>query len=451
MEIKNIEIICRGGLHPPAGRCNRPLQRTIKTVYSLVLIMLFATICTACHKVSPTETAGKLAELVAPVQYLQLNKELDLPGQMLAYQDVPVHAKVEGFISWIGVDRGSIVKKGDKMITIYCPELEAKCQEAVSKLEAAKAGYEQSISSLQSEKSKLIESKAKLDTDQLTYERLKIAARTPGAVAQNEVDIAEKTVEADRARVQSSIDEVKAAESLVSAQKNNVQAAKNVVDSFQDMRSYLTITAPFDGVITERNVHVGSVVAVDALRTGSGFPLIRIQEKSLLRLVVPVPEACVSGLKVGNWVEFTVPAYLGRTFKGQIARLGFALDEKTRTMPVEMNVYNDSGELEPGMFATVRWPVTRPAKTLFVPASAVVSNLKATFVVAVRNGKTMRVTVKRGMDMGDLVEVSADLKEGELVLLRGSDEYIDGMSLVTQVANGEEIKLAAGSNSAGSD
>ena len=98
------------------------------------------------------------------------------------------------------------------------------------------------------------------------------------------------------------------------------------------MQSYLTITAPFDGVITERNVHTGSIVSVDATR--KGVPLVRIQEKSLLRLVVPVPEEATGGIEFGKEISFTVPAYLGKTFTGKVARLGYALDSDTRTMPV---------------------------------------------------------------------------------------------------------------------
>ncbi|MGQ7355381.1 efflux RND transporter periplasmic adaptor subunit, partial [Streptococcus suis] len=91
--------------------------------------------------------------------------------------------------------------------------------------------------------------------------------------------------------------------------------------------------APFDGVITERNVHQGSIVAVDANRHDE--PLVRIQEKDILRLVVAVPEDCVAGLKDGQVLNFTVPAFLGKQFHGTVARLGYALDIKTRTMPVE--------------------------------------------------------------------------------------------------------------------
>ena len=424
----------------------------MKKLHWLWMVVLFATICSACHKSSPDESAGGAIakEFVVPVQLLQLNKKLDLPGQFLAYQDVPVHAKVEGFISWIGVDRGWVVKKGQKMITIYCPELEAKYREAISKLGATKSAHEQSLSALESEKARLIEAKAKLDADQLTYERLKIAARTPGAIAQNEVDIAGKTAEADQGRVQSVFEEIAAAKSLVAVQKQNIDAARHAVDSYNELRSYLTITAPFDGVITERNVHVGSIVAVDALR-GTSLPLVRIQEKSLLRLVVPVPEACVGGIRDWDWVDFTVPAFLGRTFKGQVARLGFALDEKTRTMPVEMNVYNKSGELEPGMLANVHWPVIRSYKTLFVPASAVVSDLKETFMLVVRDGKLAELQVKRGLDMGNLVEITGNIKEGDMVILRGTDEYEDGTPVNTKLATNEEIERACKSRGAGGD
>src|SRR5271154_5464444 len=131
----------------------------------LILIILLATVCSACHKSSSSESArhtATLEELAVPVQLLQLNKKMDLPGQMLAYQDVPVHAKVEGFISWIGVDRGWVVKKGQKMISIYCPELEAKYRESISKLGATKSAYEQSLSSLASERAHLTEAQAKL-------------------------------------------------------------------------------------------------------------------------------------------------------------------------------------------------------------------------------------------------------------------------------------------------
>ncbi len=235
---------------------------------------------------------------VIPVKEGFLNESLTLPGELRAYEDVPIHAKVEGYIESIIVDRGSVVKKGDKMITIFCPELVEKLREAQAKVSSAKASYKSSKAALDNEISKQVEFQAKLVADKLTYDRLFQANKTPGAIAQNEVDQAFQTVAADQARVESQKASVSAARSVVTANNENVEAAKNVVSAMQAMQSYLTITAPFDGVITERNVHPGSIVSVDPTR--KGVPLVRIQEKSLLRLVVPVPEEATGGIEDGK-------------------------------------------------------------------------------------------------------------------------------------------------------
>lgn len=386
---------------------------------------------------------------VVKVQRLRLQHELNLPGELLAYQDVPVHAKVEGFIQWIGVDRGSIVRKGQKMITIFCPELVEKTKESVAKESAAEASYRQAQSALQTEISRQLEAKAKLDADRLTYERLKLAAKTPGAVAQNEVDIASKTVEADIARVESEQAAIDAAKALVAAQKQNFIAAKNVVSSLKDMESYLTVCAPFDGVITERNVHTGSIVSVDALR--NALPLVRIQEKDILRLVVAVPEDSVSGITLGQKFKFTVPAFIGRTFEGVVARPAYALNNSTRTMPVELNVFNYDGTLEPGMFATVSWEVTRPNDTLFVPNPAVDTDLAGTYSIRVNNNVTQRVNVTRGLSMGNLIEVNGDLHEGELVALKATNELKTGTKVKYKMADEAEINSACKHTSAGGE
>lgn len=320
-----------------------------------------------------SKTGRHVAQLptvpVVPIRSEMLSHKLSLPGELMAFQNVPVHAKVEGYIKSISVDRGSFVKKGQPMITIFCPELNEKVKEAEAKLSSAQSSYRQAQATSDATRSKLVEAKARADADQLTLSRLQQAAKTPGAVAQNEVDIQQKAYESDQARVESVKQEVEAAQNLVLAESHNVQAAKQVLNSVRDMTGYLTIRAPFDGVVTERNVHDGSIVAIGTNR--ESLPLVRVQEKDHLRLVVAVPEDSVSGTKVGQKVEFSVPAFIGRNFFGTIARPGYALDSSTRTMPVELDVPNANGELEPGMFATVHWLVSRPYQTLFAPVSAV--------------------------------------------------------------------------------
>lgn len=379
-----------------------------------------------------------------------LHETLTLPGELRAYQDVPIHAKVEGYISWIGVDRGSVLKKGDKMITIFCPELIEKSKEAAAKVSSATASYRSSQAALDMEMGKQVEFQTKLNSDKLTYERLAEAAKTPGAIAQNEVDVAYQTMEGDKARIVSQQANVQAARAVVAANHDNIAAAQNVLLSLKAMESYLTITAPFDGVITERNVHEGSIVSVDATR--KGVPLVRIQEKSLLRLVVPVPEEATGGIESGKTIPFTVPAYVGKTFKGTIARLGFALDSATRTMPVELNAWNPTGELEPGMFATVEWPATRAYKTLFVPSAAVGSDLKSTYVIKVENGRVSRLKAARAQPMGDLVEVVAPgLKVGDDVAVRATNELQDGSMVIATAADDSDIKASQKTTQAGGE
>ena len=386
---------------------------------------------------------------VVKVQSLRLESKLVLPGELLAYQNVPIHAKVEGYIKWIGVDRGSIVKQGQKMMSIFCPELNEKAKEGAAKLASAQSSYRRAQANEDSMKSKLVEAEARLDADALTFDRLKQAAKTPGAIAQNEVDIQSKTVESDRARVASVQQEVTGATNLVIAEKHNVKAAQEVLNALYDMTSYLTIEAPFDGVITERNVHVGSIVAVDADR--GVLPLLRIQEEDILRLVVAVPEAAVSGTKIGQAFEFSVPAFMGRKFTGIVARPAYALNAATRTMPVELNVFNRDGTLDPGMFADVYWVITRPANTLFVPITAVNTDLKGTFVIRIKDDVTERIKVQRGLGMKNLMEISGDLNKDDFVALKATDELSTGTKVTAKLANQIDIDNAGKHSSAGDE
>jgi membrane fusion protein (multidrug efflux system) len=392
---------------------------------------------------------GEISLAAVKVEMRRLDRALDLPGELEAYQNVPMHAKVEGFVQEIVVDRGSRVKKGQLMLRISCPELKEKEEEAQAKVSSAKSAMRQGEENYQSQKSKLVEAAARLDSDTLTMSRLQQAAQTPGAIAQNDIDMQVKTVEADKARVESLKSEIKAAEALVLAQKDNIEAAKNVLQALAAMRAYLTIEAPFDGVVTERNVHQGSIVAVDASRTS--LPLVRVQQRNILRLIVAVPEECVAGLKEGAQIGFSVPAFLGKTFSGKVARLGYALDTKTRTMPVELSVDNHDGRLEPGMFATVHWKASRPYETMFVPSPAVATTLKGTFVVRVNGGKTEQVAVTKGQTMDNLVEIVGKIQPGDQVALKGTDEYKNGTTVTVKMASAEDLEKAMKQSGAGGE
>jgi len=180
--------------------------------------------------------------------------------------------------------------------------------------------------------------------------------------------------------------------------------------------------------VTERNVHPGALVGPTGA-PGVAVPMLRIETLSRLRVVVPVPETYAAGVPEGSKVEFTVPAYPGRTFSGTIARIAHSVDEKTRTMPVELETANSKGELSPGTFSDVLWPVRRPYPTLFVPASSVANTLERVFVVRVRDGKSEWVDVKTGATVDKTIEVFGDLHEGDRVALRGTDELRPGTAV----------------------
>jgi RND family efflux transporter MFP subunit len=394
-----------------------------------------------------TEAASKEDRSIPVVRatLFRLKNKIDVPGELTAFQNVAVHAKVQGFISSITVDRGSWVKKGQKLITIYCPELVEKINEAEAKVSAAEAVVTRAQASLQNVKAQLVESQAKLDADTLTYERIKEASHTPGAVALNDVDVAEKKVEGDKATVAASKAAIGGAAAVVVAEQKNVSAEVSVLHSLQAMRSYLTIEAPFDGVVSSRNVHEGSIVAVDPAH--SAKPLIRVQQMSPLRLVAAIPEDAVGSLHMGAKIKFTVPAYPGKEFVGLVARPAFSLDPSTRTMPVELSVPNVPRVLDPGMYCNVEWTVSRPYKTVFLPSSAVGTDLVGSFVNKIENGKVTRVTVRKGDQMGDMIEIIGKINDGDEVALKASNARREGTKVSTHPATADELKQTSSESS----
>ena len=217
---------------------------------------------------------------------------------------------------------------------------------------------------------------------------------------------------------------MEAAQALVNSRQQAAARRKPRCDAQKDLQAYLRITAPFDGMVTDRLVHPGALVG-----PGADPVLLVIQQVSHLRLVVAVPEEDVGGIVNGAKVEFRVPAYPERAYSGTVARIAHALDQKTRTMPVELDVMNRDGSLSPGMYPSVKWPIRRARPALFVPRTSVVTTTERTFVVRNHNGTAEWVDVRKGTVEGDLVEVAGNLKPGDMVVRRATDEIREGTAL----------------------
>src|SRR5262249_23926929 len=158
----------------------------------------------------------------------------------------------------ISVDRGTRVRSGQVMARLVAPELPAQRAEAQSKLQAAESQH--------------AEAEAKLASDQSTFDRLKSASATPGVVASHDLEVAQRAVDADRAKVE--------------AMRGSAEAAKSALQSTAEIEGYLEVRAPFDGVVTERNVHPGSLVGPATTGAGNSVPMVRVEQISKLRLVI---------------------------------------------------------------------------------------------------------------------------------------------------------------------
>ena len=382
-------------------------------ILSSSVLVVTVCACASCGSNSDSSTKAQASAPATPtvevakVSAKTLSITTRLPGELQAYEIVAVFPKVTAYVDSISVDRGTHVKSGQLMARLVAPEVAAQRAEAQSKLQAAEA--------------QRAEAEAKLASDQSTYERLKSASATPGVVAGNDLEVAQRAVDADRARLD--------------AMKGSADAAKSALKSVSDIESYLLVRAPFDGVVTERNVHPGSLVGPANGTSGAATPMLRVEKSNKLRLVVPVPEKYVAGMSQGTKVQFSVPAYPSQTFGGTIARIAHSVDVKTRTMPVELDVNNADGRLSSGMFPEVLWPVRRVEATLFVPVSAVARTTEATFVIRIRDGNAEWVNVQTGEIDGKSIEVFGGLREGDEVAGRGTDELRAGSHVVTKPAS----------------
>src|SRR5256712_12838517 len=378
-----------------------------------------------------TIVAASLAQLawgqgpeMAAVVSKPVSRTVTLPGEIQPFLSVALRSKVAGYVERVLVDRGSAVKQGDLLVQLSAPEMKAQIAEYESKVQVAEGDRLQAEAKLASLGSSLTSLEATLAATQATYDRLKVASQTPGAISGNELDISLRSVEAQRASVEAQRGSIQAQRASLEALRNGKAAAEAALRAIKEMEAYLRVTAPFDGVVTERIVHPGALVS-----PASEMPLLVLQQISHLRVTVAVPEENVGAIAKGATVPFQGPAYPERNYSGKVARRGQTLDSKTRTMAVELDVMNPDQSLAPGMYATVKWPVRSAKPALYVPRTSVVTTTERTFVIRDKNGKAEWVNVTRGAADGDLAEVIGPLQGGDKVVKRANDELREGTPL----------------------
>ncbi|GAB3750470.1 efflux RND transporter periplasmic adaptor subunit [Spirosoma pomorum] len=361
-----------------------------------------AVILTACSTASSDNKPAKQEPevqrvTIATVQSLQPSKQVTLPGELKPWNRVNMYAKVKGFVREITVDRGTVVRKGQVLARLDAPEVLSELSQAQAQAQAQEAT--------------LTEQTTRSRASRLTYQRMVQTAKMEGAVSLNELDQAHARMQADSA--------------MVAVARGSVQAAQSNLQAKRELRQYLTITAPFDGVVIERNISPGALVGAG----DSGKPLFVLEDNRTLRLTVAIPESFANQLKTKSAVAFTVNAMPERRFNARLARSAESLVEANRAMMAEFDVNNASHELKAGMYAEVTLPVERSAKTLFVPTTSVVSSSEKQFVIRVRDNRAQWVSVQKGNVVDSLVEVFGDLQPGVAIVRTASEEIRDGQTV----------------------
>ncbi len=363
-----------------------------KKVLILSIVIITAVLLQNCqnsskenipHAEAPGETP---AYKVIPVEKGRLSSSLEIPGELIPFQQVDLYSKINSFVTKMNVDVGSEVRTGQVLATMEAPEINAQLTGAESRLRSVEALYTAS---------------------KTYYDRLLETSKTPGTISPADLDAALAKQNSDYAQLQS---------------------AKAAYREITDNKNYLEIRAPFNGVISAKNVSVGAYVGPSG--KGSELPVFTLQEQKHLRLVVAVPERYTGYLSRGSDVDFTVKSFPGESFKAKVTRMAGVLDNRLRAERIEMDVINRDKKLLPGMVAEIK--LTLPAKdsTLIISSSAVVNSPEKIFVVKVNNGKAEWVTIDKGREANGKVEIYGELNIGDEVIEKATEEIRNGSLIV---------------------
>jgi len=346
----------------------------------LVLVSLAFTSCSRKES-DPAEKRSTAASYpLCAVKMQELGTTLRLPAQLNPFYEVSIYPRVTGYIKTLPVDIGSVVKQGQLLMEMEAPDVEQNSISAQERYIKVQATY-----------------RASKDN----YYRLLNTAKTAGAVSPNDLQEAQSQMQSDSA--------------LCNSEKANWMA-------MESMKDYLTVRAPFDGTITQRNVHPGALVTAGNGNKMETDPLLELQQISKLRLQVKVPETFATQLEDGLTVSFKVDALPGKTFTGAISRQANSLDDKYRSESFEIDVINSDNLLMPGMYAEVLLPLKGHPNARVVPQSAVVISTEKKYVIKVQNNKTELVDVTTGNEDKGLIEIFGNVKEGDSVIEKANDE-----------------------------
>jgi len=405
--------------HGHAPEARKPSGRAL-----LVLVLLVGGLCAAGYYfgylprerrelglANEARTAGNALPVVnvQTVTRASAKSSLMLPGDIQAVTEAPVLARASGYIKKRYADIGDRVTAGQPLVEIEAPELDAQIRQAKAAADQANAAVEQAQASLQ--QGTATESLLKINADR----NQKLADKN--IVSRQDNDTSRLQYAAQQATVE-------ALAKAVSAARSSADAARANLSRLLDMQEYLTVRAPFAGVITLRNVDTGALVNEGATL------LFRIAQTERLRIYLNVPQSSAASIHAGQPATVTIPDLPGRKFRGSVARTADSFDPASRTLLAEVQVLETGGLLLPGMYAQVELGVERLAPPLSIPADTLVMRSTGPQAAVVRPDGTVHFTpIQLGRDYGDHLEVLGGLEEGQLLVVNPSDVIREGVKV----------------------
>ena len=331
---------------------------------------------------------------VATVEVASGELVISLPATTSAFAAANIVARASGYIATRAVDIGDRVKVGDLLATIVAPELDHQISQAEATLTQLEAAATQA--------------RANQKLASVTWRRDEPLVKE-GWIPKQQGTVDVQTLRANEAAV-----------SVATANVVSQQAALQVL---QQQKAYQSVVAPFDGVITQRNIDIGSLVQADAVNSTFMFTIL---QSNVIRTQVYVPQDAAAGVVPGIDAVIRVPELPDHPFPGKVTRIADALQPGTRTLLVEIDIPNPDGALSPGIYATAELHIPRKTPSFSVPAGAIIFNKDGVQVAVVEDGvvRVRKITIAR--DRGTEVEVRDGIKAGDRVVLNPAVELADG-------------------------
>lgn len=358
------------------------MQRIFFWDLTVLVGILSLTACNQNEKEPLNKKNATDSAAVFVLEKQQVNKQLTSPAELSPIERAEIFAKISGYVKTIRVDIGDHVKQGQILAVLDAPEVISNYAQANADVQVNNARYSGSLDA---------------------YNRILTASKVEGTIAAGELEKAKSNMQADH---------------------SSLEAARSRLNAFAQLKEYLTITAPFNGIVTQRNIDPGTLTGTANLK-----PLLVIENTATLRLRVPIPEAYTEGLPDSSFIGFTVDAQPNKKYFAKLSRKSGAINKDNRTESWEFIYNNKQEELKSGMYANAVIKIGRPTTSFVVAPSAIATTLEKKFVIRLQNGKAEWVDIRNGMNTGDKIEIFGNLNTGDTLLIKATDEIKSGTKL----------------------